>query len=256
MLRVSMHQPNFMPYPGFFEKIARTDLFVIVDHLTFSKGKDNWHHRNRIRVPNGSGWDYLTLPVSEHWNWRPFTEARLSDNIQFKKKKHLKTMVQNYANAPFFDDFFHDFSELYYQDNRNLADFNVDLIKWFMKKFGIKVPLVRASEIGFDPSLTKDEMIIDMMRRVNGTHFLSGDGAKVYIQPHKFEEAGISLEFQNYDPEPYPQLFGGFVPYLSAFDMLMNVGKLQATVPLSQPRISQPQMQLPRIPVPLKPNGD
>jgi hypothetical protein len=250
MLKVSMHQPNFLPYSGFFEKIARSDLFVIVDHLTFSKGKDNWHHRNRIRVPNGEGWDYITLPVSEHWNWKPFTEARLSDNAQFKKKKHLKTLVQNYFKAPYFDRFFHDFSELYYQDNRNLADFNVSLIKWFMKKFRIRTPVLRASEIGFDPSLTKDDMIIDMMRRVNGTHFLSGDGARSYIQPGKFEEAGIPLEFQNFSPEPYPQMFNDFVPYLSAFDMLMNVGKLHANG-----HSLKPAVRAPRVPVPLKPNG-
>ena len=64
MLKVSMHQPNFLPYIGFFDKIKKSDLFIIVDHCTFSKGKDNWHHRNKIRIFNEKGWDYLTVPVS------------------------------------------------------------------------------------------------------------------------------------------------------------------------------------------------
>ena len=222
-----MQQPNFLPYRGFFDKIAQSDLFIIVDHLTFSKGKDNWHHRNRIRTSNEIGWDYITVPVSEHWNWRPFHEARISDVFSFRKRKHIKTIAQNYSRAPCFDRFFGEFSEVYSERETDLAEFNIKLIMWMLKRFKIKTEVLRSTELDFTNGLKKNDMIIDLMKRVDGTVFLSGNGAREYIEPDKFEQAGIGLEFQDFRPEPYPQAYPGFVPYLSALDLLMNTGKLE-----------------------------
>ena len=222
-----MHQPNFLPYVGFFDKIKRTDMFIIVDHCTFSKGKDNWHNRNRIRTNNNGGWDYLTLPVSEHYNWRPFHEARISEVFPFRRRKHLKTIAQHYQKAPFFDEFFPEFAGIYSINERNLAEFNINLIMWFLEKFDIRAGVLRSTDLDFNNGLKKTDMIIELMKRVGGTHFLSGDGAREYIESERFDEAGISLEFQNFKPEPYPQAYPGFIPYLSALDLLMNTGKLE-----------------------------
>jgi hypothetical protein len=65
------------------------------------------------------------------------------------------------------------------------------------------------------------------MKLIGGTHYLSGDGAREYVEPERFKQAGITLEFQNFRPEPYPQVFPGFVPYLSALDLLINTGYLE-----------------------------
>jgi hypothetical protein len=246
MLRVSMHQPNFLPYIGFFDKIRRSDLFIIVDHCTFSKGRDNWHHRNRIRTCNNGGWDYITVPVSEHYNWRPFHEARISDVFAFRRKKHLKTIYQSYHRAPFFDSFFDEFREAYTRDVKNLAEFNTDLIMWLLEKFRIRTEVLRSTELDFNNGLRKTDMIIGLMRMVDGTHFLSGDGAREYIDPEDFRRAGIRLEFQNFSPEPYPQAYPGFVPYLSALDLLFNTGKLgpngqqKAESPAAIPVLNKP----------------
>lgn len=243
MTRVTMHQPNFLPYSGFYDKVAKSDVFIIVDHLSFSKGKDNWHHRNRIRVNNGTGWDYLTVPVSEHWNWKPFNEARISDVFSFKKRKHIKTIIQHYGRAPYFDFHFDDFLELYSRSEPSLSEFNISLIKLFIEKFRLNVKVLRSTELNPNPGLAKDDMIIDLMKQVSGTTFISGDGAKSYIQPEKFREAGISLEYQDYACPEYLQTYTGFVPNLSAFDMLMNTGRLMPS------RIAIPAG------IPLKPNG-
>ena len=157
MLRVGMHQPNFLPYAGFFDKIAKSDIFLIVDHLTYSKGKDNWHHRNRIRTNNNTiGWNYVTVPVSEHWNWKPFNEARISEVFPFRRKKHLRTMELNYSKAPFFDKYFEEFREVYSQDEKNLAEFNIKLIMWFLDKFNINIEVLRSSDLDFDNGLKKE----------------------------------------------------------------------------------------------------
>lgn len=221
-----MHQPNFLPYAGFFDKIKKSDMFIIVDHCTFSKGKDNWHHRNRIRTSSENGWDYVTIPVSEHYNWKPFHEVKISDCSWFRKKKHLKTMEINYHKAEHFDDFFRDFADVYNQQEKDLGTFNTNLILWFLEKFRIKTKVMRSNDMDFNRDLRKDDMIIELMEKVNGTHFLSGDGAKCYVDPEKYKETGIDLEFQNFHPVPYPQVYQGFIPYLSVFDMLMNTGQL------------------------------
>ena len=227
MLKVSMHQPNFLPYTGFFDKIRKSSLFIVVDHLTFSKGRDNWHHRNRIRTSSPDGWDYITVPVSEHWNWKPFHEARISEVFSFRRRKHLRSIEMNYRRAPYFDRYFEEFSEIYSQDDRDLTEFNIRLIMWFLERFRIKAEVLRSTELDFNNGFTKNDMIIDLMKRVDGTHFISGNGATEYIEPDKFEQAGISLEFQNFSPEPYPQTYPGFVPNLSAIDALMNCGGLE-----------------------------
>jgi hypothetical protein len=227
MLRVSMHQPNFLPYVGFFEKIKRSDLFLIVDHCAFSKGRDNWHHRNRIRTGNNGGWDFLTVPVSEHFNWRPFHEARISNVFPFRRKKHLKTIIQNYRKSPFFDRFFGEFQEVYSSNEPDLAEFNINLIMWLLEKFKIRTEVLRSTELDFNNGLKKTDMILELMSRVEGTHFLSGDGAREYIDPKDFERAGINLEFLDFKPEPYQQAHPGFVPYLSALDVLLCTGRLE-----------------------------
>lgn len=228
MLRVAMHQPNFLPYPGFFEKIAKADLFIVVDHLTFSKGRDNWHHRNRIRTNNnGIGWEYITVPVSEHWNWKPFHEARISDVFSFRKRKHLKTIEQSYGRSPFFGKHYEDFREVYREDEPSLCEFNIRLIMWLLERFSIRTEVLRSTELDFNNGLRKTDMIIELMNRVNGDHFISGDGAREYLEPEKFDRAGLSFEFQNYEQTPYMQQFPEFVPNLSAFDILMNCGSIE-----------------------------
>jgi len=166
------------------------------------------------------------VPVSEHWNWRPFHEARISDVFSFRRRKHLKSIGMNYRKAQCFDRYFHEFREIYSQGERELAEFNIKLIMWFIEKFRIKVEVLRSTELDFNNGLTKNEMIIDLMKRVDGTHFISGDGAREYIEPGRFEQEGIALEFQNFRPEPYPQTYPGFIPNLSALDTLMNCGGL------------------------------
>jgi hypothetical protein len=222
-----MHQPNFLPYIGFFDKIKRSHLFILVDHCTFSKGNDNWHHRNRIRTESPSGWDYITVPVSEHFNHMPFHETRISSVFDYKRRKQIKTIIHNYQKAPLFDEYFGEFMEVYTQKEADLAEFNINLIMWFLEKFNIKTEVLRSTELDFNNGLQKSDMIIALMKLVGGTHYLSGDGAREYVEPEKFKQAGITLEFQNFKPEPYPQVFPGFVPYLSALDLLINTGHLE-----------------------------
>jgi hypothetical protein len=223
MIRVAMHQPNFLPYIGFFDKAAKADLLVIVDHVAFSKGKDNWHHRNRIR--NCRGWDYITIPVSDHFNYKPFTSVTLNGNIEFKKRKHIKTFCMNYQKAPFFDDYFGSFSELYMEKENSLVEFNIKLIRWMIKSMGIKAKVVRSSELDFDLNARKTDMIMEIMENVGGSRFISGDGAKCYIEKQRFEGNGISMEFQNFRHPEYPQTYPGFIPNMSAMDLILNTGK-------------------------------
>ena len=223
MIRVAMHQPNFLPYIGFFDKAAKADLFVIVDHVDFSKGKDNWHHRNRIRNPRG--WDYITMPVSDHFNYKPFTSVVLNGDTEFRKRKHIKTFCLNYQKAPFFDEYFGPFAELYTEKETSLAEFNIKLIRWMLDSMRIRARLVRSSELDFDRDARKTDMIMGIMEAVGGDRFISGDGARCYLERERFQGNGISMEFQNFHHPEYQQTYPGFIPNMSAIDLLFNTGK-------------------------------
>ncbi len=223
MLKISIHQPNFLPYIGFFDKVARSDVFVIADHLDFSKGKDNWHHRNRIRTHDG--WMYLTMPVSDHFNYKPFHEVVMNGSLERIKKKHMKSLFYNYRKAPHFEEFFESFGEVYTQDEKRLAEFNISLIEWMLKSFGIRTKVVRSTELDFDRSKRKTDMIIEIVKTVGGTHFISGPGARCYLEEGKFKDNGIVLEYQDFRHPVYRQAYPGFVPNLSAIDLLFNEGR-------------------------------
>jgi len=222
MLRVAMHQPNYLPWAGFFDKMHRADLFVIEDHLAFSKGKECWHARNRVRTPGG--WRYLTIPIAKEYEGRPFNEVFFRET---KFKKQHPRIIQNlYSKSRFYRKYFDDFCEIMLNKNDTLAAYNLEIIKWMAGCFGIKTEIVLSSELDFDRTKTKTEMIIEILKACGATHYLSGDGAKDYLAHELFPRNNIILEFQNFVQARYSQAFEGWVPNLSAVDVLFNTGNL------------------------------
>jgi len=215
---VAIHQPNYLPWIGFFQKMALVDIFVILDTVQFSK--DSYTQRTKIRTKEG--WIWLTIPVEKKFYFRPINEVYLPPNDKWKKK-HKIAMISNYAKASFFDK---NFIEQYYcNEFTKLQEFNEFGIFYLKDKFGIRTEVVRASELGINKDSKSTELLIEIAKQVGGDVYISGIGGKNYMEEEKFEREGIEIKYFEFKPFKYSQRWEGFEPYMSAIDLLFNVGE-------------------------------
>lgn len=213
---VSIHQPDYIPYLGYFYKIAQSDRFVYLDDAQFSN--DNMHHWNRIKTPQGE--TRLKVPT-EHSFGDPINAVRTRDELGWKKK-HLKTMEMNYARAPYFKEIFPQFSELLNREYANLADMNVAINTWIAKSFGFQAEFYRTSEM--EIHTVREERVIDICVMLDGDTYISGNGARAYQVDEHFTERGVKLHYTDYHPFEYPQLWKEFLPNMSVVDYIFNCG--------------------------------
>lgn len=223
MTVLSAHQPNFLPYLGFFDKIAKSDIFVILDDLQFSN--NSYQDFNFVHTTEGAS--KLKLPVSYNFGAKINQVKVLGGSRDFKKM--LKTIEYSYSKSPYFKVFKNDFFELLnqYDEYDNLADYNINLINHFLDVLEIEnVRIYRSSAIkGLETG--RDERLIDLCLKFGADTYLSGTGGKSYIVEEKFSQNGLKLSFQQCFNNVYPQTGfekHGFVPNLSVIDYYFNVG--------------------------------
>jgi len=220
---VTGHQPNYLPYPGFFQKIASSDLFVIVDEVQFVKrGPFGWIHRNRIRTPEG--WCWLSVPViTKGLFTQPIRDCAIDGRLPWRRK-HWGTIERCYRRAPCWAEHAPWLERLYGREWDRLAPFTEEAIRCLLAALRIDVPIVRLSEIGATGKATG--MIVEFCRRLGATAYLSGVHGRDYLEVDRFREAGIELLFQEYEPPVYEQCHpGAFIPNLSMLDMLLAAGE-------------------------------
>jgi hypothetical protein len=217
---IAAHQPEYLPYLGFFYKMAKADKFILADHLQFSK-KD-FLNRNRIRTnANSQGWVWLTVPIIHKSGYQKINEIEI-DNSTPWAKKHWQLMYFNYKKTPFFDKYSGFFERIYYKKWENLSDLNEAIIYYLQKELAIKTPIVKSSDYDFKGQ--KTDMIIDMCQKISADGYLSGQGGKRYIDELKFKKNNIKLLFSDFKHPIYRQRFELFVENLSAIDLLFNCG--------------------------------
>lgn len=213
---ISIHQPNYIPWIGYFYKISKADVFVFHDDVQFSKkGMHNYHY---IRTSDGPF--RLKIPVEEKHGYK-INEVRTRDELDWKAK-HLKILETNYRQAKFFDEIYSDFSMLLQKDYPTLAILNSSIIAFFCKKFNINTLLINASDLNL--YTTREEKVIDIVKALNGSVYYSGTGAMVYQKEENFSAKGIVLKYSDYKPFEYPQLWSPFDTNVTILDFLMNCG--------------------------------
>ncbi len=220
-------QPSYLPWLGYFAQFYRCDVFVVYDNVQFDK--HGWRNRNRIKTAQGPQW--LTVPVLTHGQNQPTNRQVLIDNKQPWRKKHLASLRQNYARAPYFKDYIAIFDELYSRDWDSLFELNMASFAALIGALGLAREFRYASEFGVDGDPI--ERLIGLCQAVGATHFFEGAAGADYIDDTRFAAAGVTIEYQNYQHPVYAQLHGDFVPYLSVIDLLFNCGprSLEILVP-------------------------
>jgi WbqC-like protein family len=218
---VAIHQPNYIPWPGYFHKLAACDVFVYLDAVQYPRGQ-SFAPRNRIKTPNGV--TFLTIPVSVPKG----TEGKASYlEVEFAdekwRKKHLATVQQSYSRAPHFDEVY-PLYERGVEDGESFVDLNIGLIEALASYLGIETRRVRLSELL--PSFgRKTELIVDVCRALEADAYLSGSGGgRDYNDEALLQEHGIDLRYDEFEQPEYPQLWGDFEPNLSVLDLLLNCG--------------------------------
>lgn len=213
---VAIHQPDYIPWLGYFYKISQSDKFIFLDDTQYSN--NNMHQWNKIKTPQGEC--RLKIPV-EHKFGDNINEVRTRDELRWKDK-HLKTIEMNYLKAPHFKEIFPKFEKIVLKEYNNLADMNIAINTWICKEFQFNVEFCRSSAMNIHT--TKEERVIDLCLAVGGYTYISGNGARSYQVDEHYTDRGVKLQYTDYHPIEYQQLWKEFLPCMSAIDYIFNYG--------------------------------
>lgn len=216
---VTIHQPYFMPWLGFFDKISKADIYIVFDTASCPSKNTSMLNRNKIKMLSGQA--LLTVPV--HSSIHMSINQAAIDNSQDWREDHLKTLFFNYKKAKNFTKIYKLIEKVYQKKHKKISDLNLDLIQKFMPLLGVKTKIVLASNLKAQGS--RNDLLIDLIQKINGDTYLSGLGAKNYMDLRKFKKAGIEVVWQDFQPPEYKQLWGDFIPNLSALDYLFCDGR-------------------------------
>lgn len=214
---VGIHQLHYLPWLRYFEKIARSDVFIVLDDIQFAK--NDWQNRNKIKTRAGA--TVLTLPVFQSLGQR-LNEVRINNTLPWRRK-HAQSILQAYVAAPCFEEHRPFIENIYADDWDYMDDINRTMLAYYLDALGITTPVVYASTL--DAPGVATERLINLIKAVGGDRYYSGAYAlEVYLDAQALERAGIGLELQHWSAPVYPQLHGEFVKDLSIVDLLMNCG--------------------------------
>jgi hypothetical protein len=218
---ISIHQPNYIPWLGYFYKIYKSDIFVLLDNVQFPK--ESPAARNFIKGKDGSK-VLLTVSVKKSKGaFQNYNELELDYSTKWNIK-HLNQLKDAYIKAPFFKDIFPEFEMILKQPYTNLAELNIKIIKWVIEKLNIKTRLETASEFDDGSLGTKNDRNLNICLHFGAASYLSGAGAKKYNDESLYKENNVELIYSDYSGRAYPQINGDFVPNLSVLDALFNIG--------------------------------
>lgn len=216
---VAIMQPTYLPWLGYFGLMKSVDLFILLDSVQFARR--SWQQRNQIKTPGGPIW--LTVPVlSKGKRDQRITEVEIEHSRDFPQS-HQRAVELNYKKAPYFNAYVPQLLSLLDNDNRYLADLTIGLIDWLRDALGITTPMRRSSE--FEAVGTKADLLASLCDQVGATEYISPLGSKDYLdQSDAFARRGMPLRYFSFTHPEYPQMFGGFLPFMSVVDLLFNCG--------------------------------
>jgi hypothetical protein len=226
-MRVTVHQPTYLPYLGFFAKFAAADRFIFYDTAQWEKG--SVHNRQRIRTSGGSQW--LTIPMSR--SLEPYTSAKISyNNPQHPWYEiHWRALEQHYRKARHFECHQDPLRRMYLEGHPfTLGKFNMQFITYILQMTGLVRPVHDFSQLGVDPLLSPSEKLAVAVEKVGGTEYISGPSGKKYLDMKPFGRRKITVSFFEFHHPTYPQYhekYGGqFLPNMTSLDALFNIGYL------------------------------
>jgi len=220
---VAINQPTYFPWLGYFELIARADIFVFLDCVQYVH--HGWHNRNRLKGSNSQPF-FLSVPVKKCPLGTSISDIIIADDPPNKKwrKKHIKAITSALGKTPYFQSLWHIYENILMSDIANLSELNIKLISITANLLGLQKRMYIASEL--KPSGKRTELVYDICRMLKANHYYSPAGAATYLENEKYllENNGIQVSYQNWKHPLYSQRFGQFLSHMSILDPLMNIG--------------------------------
>ena len=218
-MRITTHQPIFLPWPGFFYKASRADALVLLDEVQFPLGR-SWMTRNRLK--NDQGELGLTVPVWKKGRGKQVIgDVEICDDSDWRTT-HLQSIRYAYAHAPYLDPHRSALETIYEHGHRRLVDFNRALIQYLWTALGMNGRLVLQSETGVSGG--KSDLLVGLCRSLGADTYVTLPPVAKYLDPDQFRSNGVRLEFTDFSPPVYPQLWGDFRYNLSTLDLLLTCG--------------------------------
>jgi len=224
-MKISIHQPEHLPWLGLLNKIHLSEVFVILDTVQFNRR--NFQHRNKIRNPSKDGFAWLTVPFENTGLHTKIIDVKISEKIDWKKK-YLEVIKANYINSKYFEYYFTALSDIINKNHTKLAVLNVELLNFILNEFKIETKIVYASKLELPKAEGGNEVILSICKKLEATRYLSGSGGKNYLQEDMFNVAGITIDFIEFHHPQYSQQYSPFLPFMSSIDLLFNHGAKEA----------------------------
>lgn len=211
-------QPGYLPWLGFFDQMRASDVFVYYDDVQFDK--HGWRNRNRVKSPAGPHW--LTVPVRHHGRGQPsILDVEIEPRTPWARK-HVGTLRQFYAKAPYLKKYLPALEELLMRPWTHIVDLDLAVVDMMARWLSLTPNLHRSSALGIEGE--QSERLLRVCQHFGATRYLSGSAARNYLDCALFQRHGIQVEWQDYQHPVYPQQYGAFVPFLSAVDLVFNCG--------------------------------
>jgi hypothetical protein len=221
-MRVVISQSMYFPWVGLLEQLRLADVFVHYDDVQFTRG---FYNRVQVKTANGPTW--LTVPLRGHHRGQAIDEVLVDGDAW--RRHHIDVLRQSYFRAPYFQEVLEVVASVHARPVRALADVSrasiLALAKYFGLGSGKRFLDSRSLHIGG----TSSRRLLDITLAVGGNVYVSGHGARNYLDHELFERAGVAVEYMAYRYEPYPQLNGAFTPYVTALDLAANCGAAGAS---------------------------
>ena len=218
---ITIHQPEHLPWLGFFNKLSKAEYFVILDNVQFEK--NYFQNRNKIMNNGEAMWIGIPIQTKGHMNGTIASTLIATQTNPKWKHKYLQTIKSNYGKHPYFSEIYPIVEEIFSKDTDKLYDINVEIIKKFSDKLGFHPTFVRATDL--DANGAKSDLVLNICKKMGATRYIAGPSGRDYMDLQSFKEAGIEVVFNDYKHPEYPQKkVEKFVPYLSTLDLLMNCG--------------------------------
>ncbi len=220
MTTLTVHQPEYLPYIGYFERLAKSDIFVVLDDVGYQK--NGFINRNKIKTKDGAKW--LTIPVKGRSPNLRINEVLIDESKNWGNSQ-FSSIASAYSKAPYFKEYSAFLKETFNKKWEKIADLDFYLIENIIKFLGINLEIIKSSDLKVQGKAT--ERLINMCKILKADNYLSGPGNKEHqVEKEAFEKADIKVKIKDFSNPEYPQMFmnQGFLPYMSVIDLLFNCG--------------------------------